>query len=384
MMTYDTLPQRGRIVIRRNQATTATITLRMGVSYQIGTRLLPESTTATMMLPSIFTDANGRTQRLPVNERATAVPINSLFGDLNPIFVVNGVAAGQVGTTYTRTYQVSFPPSVTEASIVCTARWSDQSFPSNPGTQNPRTMFVALLPGEGYTIPPASSFQDFTRITLEDPVNVSPIILPQGRNFCQRYSTLIAPIENFVAIESSFLDSTGLPQSYFYDDNYDRLFYSVTTSNTNALTSRINLSDFRNFGLPSLYFSAQPNVRSTQVSITITATDNRSILPATLECLAVNIITNVRLSADVPSGIFLSPNPADAQANIRFTLTSASNVRFAIYSMLGDLLKSYDLGIRQAGEQQFAFDVQTLASGIYPVKMFIGNEVHSAMVRVIR
>ncbi|MFY7999140.1 MAG: hypothetical protein ACOVSW_11140, partial [Candidatus Kapaibacteriota bacterium] len=37
MLTYDSLPQRGRIVIRRTAApTNATVTLRMGVSYQIG------------------------------------------------------------------------------------------------------------------------------------------------------------------------------------------------------------------------------------------------------------------------------------------------------------------------------------------------------------
>jgi hypothetical protein len=64
LVRYDTLPQRGRIVIRGTLGpTNATITLRMGVSYQSGTRLLSESTTATALLPSVYTDASGRTQR---------------------------------------------------------------------------------------------------------------------------------------------------------------------------------------------------------------------------------------------------------------------------------------------------------------------------------
>jgi hypothetical protein len=381
MMTYDTLPQRGRIVIRRTRATTATLTLRMGVSYQSGTRLLPESTTATMMLPNIFTDANGRTQRLPANERPTAVPINSLFGDLNPIFVVNGVAAGQVGTTYTQTYQVSFPPSVTEASIVCTARWSDQSFPSNPGRQNPRTLFVALLPGEGYIVPSSGSFQDFARITLEDPENTPPILLPQGRNFCQMLAVNAAGTT--IPLENTQLDAMGMSQSFFYDDNYDPLLYSLTNSNSDALTARITASDQRFGNLPTLTLSANPNVRSTMANLVITAIDNRGPGQASTVCPPINVITSVLREQPI-SPASLRPNPASNEAALRFTLARAMAVRIEVYSVLGEKLLERDLGLIPQGEHQHFLSVDTLPAGVFPVRVIAEGQIESVLMRVVR
>lgn len=388
LMRYDTLPQRGRIVIRRTPGpTNATITLRMGVSYQSGTRLLPESTTATVLLPSVYTDASGRTQRFSNVERPEAIPINSLFGDLNPIFVVNGVAAGRVGTTYTQVYQVSFPPSVTEASIVCTARWSDQSFPANPGAQNPRTIFVALLRGEGYTIPPAvnaqgePTFEDFARITLEDPVNIPPVMLPLGNSFCQMLSVNTA--QTALPLESTLLDADGLPRSFFYDDNYDPITYTLSNSNSSALRAEILPSDTRFNGLPSLILSANPAVRSTTASLVITARDSRSAGSASTICPPISVITNVR-TTDTPLHTAFLPNPADNLVTLRVHLPTASSIRVQVYSMLGAMQADYNFGVRPAGEQQFSLDIQGLSEGIYPVRIISDNEIYSAFLRVAR
>ncbi len=388
MLTYDSLPQRGRIVIRRTAApTNATVTLRMGVSYQIGTRLLPEITTATVLLPNIYSDGSSFTKKLPRTETAASIPINSLQGDLEPIMLMNGFIVGRVGTTYTGVYNIAFAPNVTEASIVFTGRWSDQSFPNNPGLQGQRVATVALLPGDGYTVPPrvdASGrplFDDVSRITLDDPVNVPPTLLPLGRQFCQMLS--ISGVERLLPLESSQLDSTGLPRSFFYDDNYDQLSYSLTNSAPNALSASVRTPpEPRGNAVPTLALAVNNNARSTTANLTITARDNRGGAAETV-CPPINIITSV-LESQAAQPLSAIPNPADTKADIQFSLLEASNVHIEVFSTLGEKVMESDEVWKSSGTHTIALDVSRLPMGVYPVRVKAGRQVFSMIMRVVR
>jgi hypothetical protein len=163
-------------------------------------------------------------QNIPRGVTTSSIPINSLQGDLQPLLFLNGFFVGRINTTEAALNQIVFSPQVTEATILFTARWSDQSFPRNPALQGQRIALVRLLNPEGYTIP--SGFNAQARITLDDPVNVPPVV---QNSLCRQFQPIL------VSNVQTFFSSV---EPGFYDDNYDSLSYMVVSSNEVLMRSR--------------------------------------------------------------------------------------------------------------------------------------------------
>lgn len=384
-MTYDALPQQGYIVIRRISGSSATVTLRLGIAYQdIGNRFLPDFSTDIRQLPSLYTSGN-TSQRLPVGVTTSSVAINSLQGDLQPFLFLNNlnIPIATIGTTQMGINQIVFSPQVQVAIIRFTARWSDQSYPRNPGIQEQRTVVVSLLPGDGYDIP--TGFNALSRITLEDPENVPPIALPAARRLCDQlaFSTITpTAVEQRFEIESPLLDSTGMPRSLFYDDNYDPMSYSANTNNARALAVRVENADSRFQNQPSLYALPNSTVRSTTLSVTIFARDNQGGFAETT-CSSVSVMTNVREHLSTIS-FSAAPNPASTETRLFYSLQEPSSVLIEVYSPLGERLISIDEGPKPRGEYATTLNVERLATGVYPVRIRAGRELKSVMMRVVR
>ncbi len=370
LRSYDALQQRGRIVIRRTAPTTATVTLIFGVSYQIGNQFLPDNTSATIMLPQIYSTSNF-TQNIPSGVTPRLVPINSLQGDLTPQLYLNGFFVGRVQTTQDALNQITFTPQVTEATIVFFARWSDQSYPRNPGLQGERVVFVSLLPGDNYTIP--ARFDALSRITLDDPANVLPQV---QTSFCSQ----VQPARLFdVAEIPIILENRTTPlTNTFYDDNYDSLSYSATASNQ-ALIEQTRVSSgailFRPSNIPQWRTSTAP-------TLTITARDQRG--GSTSQTCSVTLMTSSVQENTAKAAFFTAPNPTSSETRLSYTLTEPSAVRIEVFSTLGERVMTLDEGMKPSGEHTLTLDASRLATGVYPVRLTAGRTTQAVMMRVLR
>ncbi|MDE3058063.1 MAG: T9SS type A sorting domain-containing protein [Bacteroidota bacterium] len=63
------------------------------------------------------------------------------------------------------------------------------------------------------------------------------------------------------------------------------------------------------------------------------------------------------------------PNPFNPSTTIKFSMSKASNVKLEVFDILGRLVASQDLGVRQAGIQEAEFDGARLASGVYTYRL---------------
>jgi hypothetical protein len=78
------------------------------------------------------------------------------------------------------------------------------------------------------------------------------------------------------------------------------------------------------------------------------------------------------------------PNPFNPTTSIVFELATASEVTLGIYNTLGQQMQSMELGVRNAGEHRVNYDATNLASGIYFVRMQVGNDVQSHAMTLIK
>jgi hypothetical protein len=70
------------------------------------------------------------------------------------------------------------------------------------------------------------------------------------------------------------------------------------------------------------------------------------------------------------------PNPAYADANIRFNLSRASRVKISVYNLLGERMKferQEDISRFPAGENSLALNTSSLPSGVYMVELVADN-----------
>lgn len=73
------------------------------------------------------------------------------------------------------------------------------------------------------------------------------------------------------------------------------------------------------------------------------------------------------------------PNPFNSQTIVYFSIADEADVRFAIYDVAGRLVKDYELKTYIPGRYQLKWDStnnsgESIASGIYFLKMTVGND----------
>jgi hypothetical protein len=80
----------------------------------------------------------------------------------------------------------------------------------------------------------------------------------------------------------------------------------------------------------------------------------------------------------------ITPNPSGGEAQAGFFLNRSAWVKGVLMNTFGEPVKTYDLGILPTGEQAFGLEAESLASGIYFLRMTAGNKVLTAKVSVTR
>ncbi|MBK8556286.1 MAG: T9SS type A sorting domain-containing protein [Lewinellaceae bacterium] len=85
--------------------------------------------------------------------------------------------------------------------------------------------------------------------------------------------------------------------------------------------------------------------------------------------------SNVKVPASLPAQASVQPNPTHDVANINYTLTQSVHVDISLQAPDGRLITTQDLGVLEAGEQQFQFRMLNFPAGLYLATLRIGQEM---------
>jgi len=72
------------------------------------------------------------------------------------------------------------------------------------------------------------------------------------------------------------------------------------------------------------------------------------------------------------------PNPFNPSLTVRYELKEALPVSFRIYNTRGQIVQSYDLGIKEAASHDLIWDASGLPTGIYLIRLQAGNKLYSS------
>jgi hypothetical protein len=84
-----------------------------------------------------------------------------------------------------------------------------------------------------------------------------------------------------------------------------------------------------------------------------------------------------------PAGAVASPNPFAGQAAIQYVLAEASDVRLAVYDVLGREVAVLVDGYVEAGAHHAVFDARGLASGTYVYRFAVGDAVETGRLTLV-
>ena len=78
------------------------------------------------------------------------------------------------------------------------------------------------------------------------------------------------------------------------------------------------------------------------------------------------------------------PNPASAEAAVRFSLAAPSDVHLALYDVLGREVAAVDAGHLTAGTHRLPLDVSKLPAGVYVWRLSAGDRAEAGRLTVTR
>ena len=98
----------------------------------------------------------------------------------------------------------------------------------------------------------------------------------------------------------------------------------------------------------------------------------------------LTIITGIKESQNAAvKSVKVYPNPATGRSNtLVFTTEKSSNITVELVNMIGQVSKTVDYGMLNAGEQKLNLDVEGLEAGIYVVKVKAGDNVAVSKITV--
>jgi hypothetical protein len=80
----------------------------------------------------------------------------------------------------------------------------------------------------------------------------------------------------------------------------------------------------------------------------------------------------------------IAPNPSAGEAKAIMHLNNAANVKAMLFNPLGSVVKSWDLGVMESGEQSFALESGDLPSGLYILRVMAGRQAMMAKVSIVK
>src|SRR5690606_39854215 len=82
--------------------------------------------------------------------------------------------------------------------------------------------------------------------------------------------------------------------------------------------------------------------------------------------------------------VAVAPNPFRGTTQIRYTVSASSDVRLAVYDVLGREVAVLVDGRVEAGQHAATFDASGLAAGAYVYRLAAGNDVEVGRLTVAR
>ena len=131
-----------------------------------------------------------------------------------------------------------------------------------------------------------------------------------------------------------------------------------------------------------LYAVIDPDATIDQIH----ANNNRGYVPMATEGVRVSIDDDIRY-ADLPEAVRLHqnyPNPFSPSTNIRYTLSTAGDVRLEVFNLLGQSVATLVSGHRTAGEHTVSFDASGLGSGVYFYQIEAGGAMQTMKMMLVR
>lgn len=367
------------------------------VVNRAGLVALPNVGTTVLQLPAPLPAGVVATPAFPA---PTPVAINGLQGDLSPNTTpagrpqstVNVTAPGVPGTFF-------LDAGVSQQLVNFTARYSDQSWARNPGIQGPRVAVLNLLPPDAlnatiYDVDRTNG-NDSGFVVLLDPAAVPPVITNAIQDKQLLRPTGMTATEDRIELESPQWRADNVPGFVFYDDNYNPMTYTATSSDPTVVAVRIKLVDSTVVNgnvdpRPTLYYAVQPGAPAggAPVVITVVASDGttqtdgqRRLATDQFNVSVRNSITSVAVDP-AAIGFSVSPNPAIERFTVQAQAAKAGSVRVNVVNMLGQVVRSINLEVGAGEVYSHEFDLSTLPTGAYTVQ--INDGVNTAARKVIK
>jgi hypothetical protein len=201
--------------------------------------------------------------------------------------------------------------------------------------------------------------------------------------------------EDRIELESPQWRADNVPGFVFYDDNYNPMTYTATSSDPTVVAVRVKLVDSTvvNGNIdprPTLYYAVQPGAPAggAPVVITVVASDGTTQSTGQLRLATDQFNVSVRNSitsvAVDPAaiGFSVSPNPAIERFTVQAQAAKAGSVRVNVVNMLGQVVRSINLEVGAGEVYSHEFDLSTLPTGAYTVQ--INDGVNTAARKVIK
>lgn len=106
----------------------------------------------------------------------------------------------------------------------------------------------------------------------------------------------------------------------------------------------------------------------TKAGFLYAATHGRGIWRST----TLNNVENIEDNIDIAGNVY--PNPTQNYANIEVELNTASNVKYEIYNINGQMLQSKNLGKLTQGNNKITFDTKNLNTGTYLINIITDKQ----------
>jgi hypothetical protein len=335
----------------------------------------------------------------PALPAPTTVAINGLQGDLAPVTTPAGRPQTTVNVTAPGVPATFFlDAGVSQQLVNFTARYSDQEWPRNPGLQGPRLAILKLLPPDAqnatiYDVETANGV-DTGFVALLDPNPVPPVITNAIQDKQLLRPTGNTPTEDRIELESPQWRPDNVPGFVFYDDNYNPMTYTATSSDASVVSVRIRDLDSTVVGgatnpRPTLYYAVQPGAMAGQtVTITVVASDGtvqndgqRRLATDQFNVTIRNSITSVAVDP-AAIGFSVAPNPTVDRFTVQAQAEKAGLVRLNVVNILGQVVRSIEIPVGAGEVYRQEIDLSNLPTGAYTVQ--INDGVRSSAQKVIK
>ncbi len=192
--------------------------------------------------------------------------------------------------------------------------------------------------------------------------------------------TCIGPAKTAFNASQTFISSyPGRVLYYLVDDANNTPCATLTSwAATNSISpnsvfksAAISMADYSGTGMPKVVvlgggshtvFDDENDVfNSTTLTTAIT---NALAAPSSVEI-------NEKMVSDFQLNLF--PNPVKNSAEVSYTLNQANDVRFEVFNILGDKIKTISAEKQMAGKHETQINVESLSNGVYFIQLITAN-----------